>query len=110
MTSARTWTAAALVPLAAGAFLALGGRGAREACAAVPPGPPSFSNPKVFTNEFFPFEVGAFRKFRGRSDGVPTGSLDEFLADTRTFTWNGKKVLMFGQDLRLRGERVTGVT
>ena len=82
MERARTWTAFSLIPLAAGAFLALGGHLAPTARAEVPSGTPVFSNPTEFSNEFFPFEVGGYRVFSGRSEGAPVVIIDVFSAGT----------------------------
>jgi len=92
MSPARSWTVAAVVPLAAGAFLALGGHLSPVARASVPAGPPVFSNPTSFSNAFFPFEAGAFRVFTGKSDGAPIVVIDVFTSDTRDFSWGGGTV------------------
>ena len=92
MERARTWTAFSLIPLAAGAFLALGGHLAPTARAEVPSGTPVFSNPTEFSNEFFPFEVGGYRVFSGRSEGAPVVIIDVFSAGTRDIPWNGGTV------------------
>ena len=92
MQRAASWTTAALVPLAAGAFLALGGPGPQDARASVPAGTPVFSNPTAFTNEFFPFAAGGYRVFSGRSDGEGIVLVDVFTSETRDFPWNGGSV------------------
>ena len=64
----------------------------RVAHAQVPAGPPTFSNPTVFTNEFMPFEVGAVKAYLGRSDGERTVLVDLYLDETRDFQWSGMTV------------------
>ena len=93
MTSARKWTLAALVPVAAAALLAaLAGSFTPDARASVPSGTPVFSNPTVFDNPFSPFRPGAFRVFTGKSDGARIVVIDAFLDDTRDFDWGGGTV------------------
>jgi hypothetical protein len=60
--------------------------------AEVPAGPPTFGDPLTFTNEFFPFEPGAFKLYRGKSEGVKTAVVDVFEDDTRDFDWGGGTV------------------
>jgi len=60
--------------------------------AEVPDGPPVFSNPTLFTNEFMPFEVGAVKAYVGKSEGERTAVVDLFLATTRDFALDGEVV------------------
>ncbi len=93
MTRSRTWLAVAAVPVVALSLLAsLGSILPSDARASVPTGPPVFSNPLVFTNAYSPFAVGGTRVFTGKEAGARSAIVDEFLADTRTFSWNGGTV------------------
>jgi len=92
MKRARTWTVAALVPLAAGAFLALGGHLPPEARASIPAGPPAFSDPTTFSNPYFPFQAGGYRVFTGKSGSEPIVLLDVFSGETREFPLGGGTV------------------
>ncbi len=58
----------------------------------VPSGPPTFTNPLDFSNDFFPFEAGAMKVYRGKSDGERIVVVDVYDAETRTFSWNGGTV------------------
>lgn len=57
-----------------------------------PVDPPVFGNPLNITNRFHPFVVGAVKVYSGRSDGERTNVVDTYLADTRTFRFNGRDV------------------
>ena len=57
--------------------------------AAVPSGPPTFSNPLDITNLYFPFQPGGLKVFNGLSDAVKTVVVDKYLTETRTFNWSG---------------------
>jgi hypothetical protein len=58
------------------------------AAAAVPPGPPTFSNPLNITNTFFPFQPGGTKVFAGFDEGKRAMEVDVYGFDTRTFTLN----------------------
>ncbi len=60
--------------------------------AAVPVGPPVFSQPLTINNEWFPFEEGAMKVFRGTSDGERLVTTRSYLATTRPFLWGGGPV------------------
>ncbi|MBI4880026.1 MAG: hypothetical protein HY812_10270 [Planctomycetes bacterium] len=60
--------------------------------AAVPAGPPVFSQPLTITNEWSPFEEGAMKVFRGTADGERVVTTHSHLAATRTFLWGGGPV------------------
>ncbi len=79
-----------LSPLALVAFLGLGAPPAADA--EVPTGPPTFTNPLVIDNEWFPFEVGAVKMFRGKADGERISFVDDYSDATRTFSWNATTV------------------
>lgn len=82
----RSRVVAALAPLA----FALAAAPVAEA--EVPTGTPVFTTPLVIDNEFFPFEVGAVKMFRGKDDGDRIAFTDDYAADTRTFSWNATTV------------------
>lgn len=63
-----------------------------DARASVPESAPTFTAPTEFTNPFFPFEAGAVKVFRGRSEGKPVTDLDLYLAGTRDFQVGGATV------------------
>ena len=60
--------------------------------AAVPTGPPTFSNPLSINNPFFPFQHGGSKVFAGSDHGTKTVALDFYLTETRVFDWNGTTV------------------
>ena len=60
--------------------------------AAVPAGPPTFSNPLDITNLYFPFQPGGLKVYNGLSDAVKNVVVDKYLTETRTFNWNGGDV------------------
>ncbi len=85
----RTYRLLLLAPgLAAGLALLM-----PAARADVPAGPPTFkTDPLTFDNDFFPFEPGAFKLYRGKSEGEKIAVLDVYTAETRTFDWGGGEV------------------
>jgi len=60
--------------------------------AEVPAGPPTFTEPLEFDNEFFPFEPGGYKLYRGKSNGEKTAVVDVFSTETRDFDWGGGTV------------------
>lgn len=60
--------------------------------AAVPSGPPVFTNPTVINNQYYPFEVGALRVYAGKSDGVRSSAVYLCTNETRDFAYNGGTV------------------
>ncbi|MGH8119806.1 MAG: hypothetical protein ACRESK_04240 [Gammaproteobacteria bacterium] len=62
------------------------------ATAAVPGGPPTFSNPLDINNAFFPFQPLGLKQFMGSDHGTKIGAIDQYLDETRTFKVNGRKV------------------
>lgn len=52
----------------------------------------TFSNPLAFTNPWFPFEVGAIKVLRGKSDGERINVVDDYQATTRTFSFDEQMV------------------
>ena len=60
--------------------------------AAVPTGPPTFSNPSAIDNAFFPFQPGGMKLFAGSDHGTKTAAVDLYLTETRVFQWNGTPV------------------
>lgn len=55
-------------------------------------GTPVFSDPTIFSNDFFPFTPGGVKVHRGDGDGEKLVVTELFLTDTRTFQWNGGSV------------------
>jgi hypothetical protein len=53
---------------------------------------PVFSNSLNIANAFFPFQVGGTKVFSGTEEGRRTTSVDLYLAETRSFAFNGKTV------------------
>jgi hypothetical protein len=64
-----------------------------RASAEVATGTPVFSDPTTFSNEFFPFTPGGVKVHRGDDEGEKLVVTELFLADTRTFQWNGGTVV-----------------
>lgn len=60
--------------------------------AAVPSGPPVFSNPTVIDNQYYPFVVGALRVYVGKSDGARTAAVYLCTNETRNFPYNNGTV------------------
>jgi hypothetical protein len=60
--------------------------------AAVPTGPPTFSDPLNISNVYHPFQPGARKMFIGNDAGKSAAALDEYLTETRIFTFNGEMV------------------
>ena len=60
--------------------------------AEVPTGTPTFTNPLDVDNAYFPFEVGAMKMYRGKSDGERISFVDDYGSETRTFAWNSTTV------------------
>lgn len=60
--------------------------------AAVPSGPPVFSNPTVIDNAYYPFVVGALRVYVGKSDGARTSAVYLCTNETRDFPYNNGTV------------------
>jgi hypothetical protein len=56
-----------------------------SAPAAVPTGPPTFSNPLDITNPYHPFQPGGVKVFKGRKGNAPSVIADVYLTATRTF-------------------------
>lgn len=54
--------------------------------------PPVFSNPLSITNEFHPFQPGGLKIFTGMDDGKRATAVDQYLTETREFSWNQTKV------------------
>jgi hypothetical protein len=52
----------------------------------------TFSDPLTSTNAYAPFEVGAIKVLRGKSDGERIHVVDDYQATTRTFTFSGQMV------------------
>ncbi|HKE01154.1 MAG TPA: hypothetical protein VKE69_09100 [Planctomycetota bacterium] len=57
------------------------------ASAAAARGGPAFTSPLVFTNEFFPFQAGAVKTFRGISHGERATVVEIQQPETRPFSW-----------------------
>lgn len=66
--------------------------GAGAALASVPTGTPTFTDPLNITNTFMPFQPGGVKVFQGVDQGAKTVVVDLYLAETRTFTFNGASV------------------
>lgn len=64
----------------------------RPAAAEVPSTPPTFANPLVIDNAYFPFEVGAVKMYRGKDEGDAIAFVDDYSAETRSFSWGGGSV------------------
>jgi hypothetical protein len=80
---ARSVSLGALFALAA-TLAFLGGSTHHPALAAVPSGPPVFSNPLVITNKYQPFQPGGIKVYRGTTGSVREVAVDLYLADART--------------------------
>ena len=63
-----------------------------QARAEVPSAPPVFTQPLEFTNEFFPFTPGDVKVYRGKAGKRRLAATDQYLAETRDFTWKGATV------------------
>ncbi len=60
--------------------------------ASVPTDPPVFSNPLEIDNPFHPFVVGREKRYEVKQGHTDAEDVDNFLAETRTFHWNGADV------------------
>ena len=79
----RTWIAASAV---AAAF-AIGPSRADSGA-----GTPTFSNPLVIDNTFYPFLPGVEKTFEVQQGNVDVVDVERFTSATRTFFWNGNPV------------------
>jgi hypothetical protein len=84
------WTVAALA--VAVLLVSMSGEAVSTARASVPGASPTFTNPTLFTNTFFPFAPGAMKVFVGKSDGEATQVLDLYRPTTRMVSWGGQTV------------------
>lgn len=66
--------------------------GAWPVRAAVPAGPPVFSDPTTFGNPWFPFVPGAVKVFRGVDEGERVTVADVYMPTTRVFDLGGTPV------------------
>ena len=73
-------------------LLASGAGVVSPARAEVPSGPPTFSNPLIIDNAFFPFVPNGLKIFTGSDHGTKIGAKDYYLTETRTFEVNGTNV------------------
>jgi hypothetical protein len=64
----------------------------RAVKASVPTGTPSFSTPLNITNSHHPFQVGGVKVFQGASGRAKAVGVHIYLAETRSFNWNGTTV------------------
>jgi hypothetical protein len=60
--------------------------------AAVPTGDPVFSEPLEIDNLYFPVDPGSVKVFSGKDDGKRITLVENHLAETRDFEWNGQTV------------------
>jgi hypothetical protein len=58
----------------------------------VPGGTPTFSTPLNITNAYHPFQVGGLKVFQGADGRAKTVGVHIYLAETRSFDWNGATV------------------
>lgn len=65
---------------------------APQARAAVPTGPPTFTNPLEIGNTYFPFQPNGIKVFKGTDGGQQAVKVDSYLATTRTFVVGGVDV------------------
>jgi hypothetical protein len=66
--------------------------GAEPAWPIVPGGTPTFTDPLNMTNTYMPFQLNGVKVFQGSDHGAKTVVVDQYLAETRNFNWNGTTV------------------